>query len=211
MFVAPNPNFAHKTTYVISHGESRVSDASPNEHFEHAEHAEEAAREGAPFLLVVSVTIAILAVAAASVGSLESIETAATLSEQNTAALLQNQTSDKWAYFQAKSIKRTLYEIAAKQGVATAEDFSREAKRQEQESAAIRAEAEELEHKVAERLHESERRERRHHILTTSVTFLHVAIAITTIAIITRGRRWPWFSGLALASAGLVLAVYAYV
>jgi hypothetical protein len=188
-----------------------VSDASPNEHFEHVEHAKEAAHEGAPFLLVVSVTIAILAVAAASVGSLESIETASTLSEQNSASLLQNQTSDKWAYFQAKSIKRTLYQIAAKQGGATAEDYALEAKRQEQEGAAIRAEADELEHKVAERLHEAERRERRHHILTTAVTFLHVAIAITTIAIITRGRRWPWISGLVLAAAGVVLAVYAYV
>ncbi|MBI3275822.1 MAG: DUF4337 family protein, partial [Methylocystis sp.] len=55
------------------------------------------------------------------------------------------------------------------------------------------------------------RRERRHHILTTGVTLLHVAIAITTIAIITKGRRWPWLTGLALAAGGLVMTGYAYL
>ncbi|MBI1869286.1 MAG: DUF4337 family protein [Methylocystis sp.] len=188
-----------------------MSDSSPSEHFEHAEHAEEAAREGAPFLLVVSVTIAILAVAAATVGSLEAIETAATLGEQNAASLLQNKTSDKWAFFQAKSIKKNAYDIAAKQGGAAAADFAREARRNEEESRTIRAEAEELEKQVAEKLHEAERRERRHHILTTGVTLLHVAIAITTIAIIMKGRRWPWITGLALAAGGLVMTGYAYL
>jgi hypothetical protein len=42
---------------------------------------------------------------------------------------------------------------------------------------------------------------------------LHVAIAITTIAIaiITKGRRWPWHMGLALGTAGVALAGYAYL
>ena len=93
-----------------------MSESSPNEVFEHVEHAEKAAHEGAPFLLIVSVTIAILAVMAASVGSLETIETAATLTEQNAASLLQNKTSDQWAFFQAKSIKKNAYELAARQG-----------------------------------------------------------------------------------------------
>ena len=93
-----------------------MSEEAPTEHFEHAEHAEHAAHEGTPFLLTVSVTIAILAVIAASVGSLETIETAATLTEQNAASLLQNKTSDQWAFFQAKSIKKNAYDIAARQG-----------------------------------------------------------------------------------------------
>ena len=71
--------------------------------------------------------------------------------------------------------------------------------------------AEGFEHQVEQRLHEAERHEHRHHILTTGVTLLHVAIAITTIAIITKGRRWPWHMGLALGVAGVALAGYAYV
>jgi Domain of unknown function (DUF4337) len=188
-----------------------MSDETPTEHFEDAEHAEQAAHEGSPFLLTVSVTIAILAVVAASVASLETIETAATLTEQNVASLLQNKTSDQWAFFQAKSIKQNAYEIASRQGSLLAAEFGREAKRYEKESADIQIKAKEFEHQVEQRLREAERHEHRHHILTEAVTLVHVAIAITTIAIITKGHRWPWHAGLLLGAAGVALAGYAYV
>ena len=189
-----------------------MSEELPTEHFEHAEHAEHAAHERIPFLLTVSVTIAILAVAAATVGSLETLETAATLTEQNGAALLQNKATDQWAFFQAKSVKKNAYEIAAKQSAgALATSFSGQSERYEAESKEIKEKAEGLEREVEHRLHEAEKRERRHHVLTVAVTLLHVAIAITTVAIITRGRRWPWGLGLALGAAGLALAGYAYL
>ena len=86
---------------------------SPAEHFEHAEHAEHASLLGDPFLMRVSVTIAILAVVAATVGSLETLETAAAMNAKNTAVLLQNQATDIWNFYQAKSIKKNLYAIAA--------------------------------------------------------------------------------------------------
>ncbi len=199
------------TALHIDEKETEMTDASPQEHLERAEHLEEAVHEGTPFLLVVSVTIAILAVVAASVGSLESIETAAALSDQNAANLLQNKTSDQWAFFQAKSIKKNAYEIASKQGGPFSEEFNAQAHRNEEESRVIRAEAENLSRQVAEKLHEAERHEKRHHVLTTAVTLLHAAIAISTVAIITRGRRWPWIAGLALALFGIALTGYAYV
>jgi len=188
-----------------------MSDELPTEPFEHAEHAEHVAHEGTPFLLTVSVTIAILAVVAASVGSLETVETAATLTEQNAAGLLQNKTSDQWSFFQAKSVKKNAYDIAAKQASGRlAEDFAGEAKRYGAESKDIQDRAEGLEREVEHRLHEAERHEHRHHVLTFAVTLLHVAIAITTIAIITKGRRWPWHAGLGLGVAGVLAAAYAY-
>jgi hypothetical protein len=188
-----------------------MSEESPTEHFEHAEHAEHAAHEGTPFLLKVSVTIAILAVIAASVGSLEEVETAAALTEQNSAALLQNKTSDQWAFFQAKSIKKNAYDIAARQGGAITKEFAAEAQRYEKEGEEIQKKAVELEGEVEHHLHEAERREHRHHILTVAVTLLHVSIAVATIAIITKGRRWPWLMGIALGATGLLLAGYAYL
>lgn len=188
-----------------------MSDEAPTENFEHVEHAEHAAHEGTPFLLTVSVTIAILAVVAASVASLETIETAATLTEQNAASLLQNKTSDQWAFFQAKSIKKNSYDIAARQGGPLSEEFARQSQRYEKELGDIQDKAEKLERQVEQRLQEAERHEHRHHILTAAVTLLHVAIAITTIAIITKGSRWPWHAGLLLGAAGVALAGYAYV
>jgi Domain of unknown function (DUF4337) len=62
-----------------------------------------------------------------------------------------------------------------------------------------------------EKLRDSERHEDRHHILTVAVTFLHVAIAIATIAIIVRGQRWPWYAALALGAIGTMGAAYAYI
>ena len=83
---------------------------SPVEHFEHAEHA---ALLGDPFLTQVAVTIAILAVIAATVGSLETLETAAAIGDKNAAVLLENKATDTWNFYQAKSIKKNLYAIAA--------------------------------------------------------------------------------------------------
>jgi hypothetical protein len=188
-----------------------MSEAMTTEHLEHAEHAEHVAHDGAPFLTQVSMTIAIMAVIAATIGSLETIETAATLGAQNAAALSQSKASDQWAFFQAKSIKRSVHEVGARQGGPQADALSRDARRYEDESKAVKTDAEGLEHQVEEHLHEAEHHEHRHHVLTMAVTLLHAAIAISTIAIITKGRKWPWYAGLALTAAGVALAGYAYV
>src|SRR3984893_17942016 len=157
---------------------------SPVEHFEHAEHAGHAAFLGDPFLTQVSITIAILAVIAATVGSLETLETADAIGDKNAAALLQNKATDTWNFYQAKSIKKNLYAIAAANPGPAAGDFK----------------------KQAERYGGDEQK-----ILTVAVTLLHVAIAIATIAIIVRGQRWPWYAALALGAIGATGAAYAYI
>lgn len=93
------------------------------DHLEHAEHAEHAAHDGNPFLITVSVTIAVLAVLAATVGSFESLETAEAINDKSEAAYLQNKASDQWAFYQAKSIKKNAYEIAAAGGGPNKDDF----------------------------------------------------------------------------------------
>ena len=183
---------------------------SPTEHFEHAEHAEHVAHSGDPFLSVVSVTIAVLAVIAASVGSLETIETAATNTTKNEAVLFQTKASDQWSFYQAKSLKGNLYQIAAAANAEKAGEYGELVKRYDEETKDILKEAKELEKKSEERLVESERHEQRHHILTIAVTFLHVSIAIATVAIITRGQRWPWYTALLLGAVGLVTTARAY-
>jgi hypothetical protein len=183
----------------------------PTEHFEQAEHAEHAAHSGDKFLARVSMTIAILAVAAATVGSLETIETAGAISEKNRAVLLQNKATDNWNFYQAKSVKKNMYDIAAITNPHRKEDFAKEARRNEADQKEIQAKAKELEHQTEESLHNSDHHEHRHHVLTFAVTLLHVSIAIATIAIIMRGQRWPWFGSIALGVAGLVGAAIAYL
>lgn len=187
---------------------------SPTEHLEHAEHAEHAAHSGDPFLARVSVTIAILAVIAATVGSLETIESGMAIGQKNESVLLQNRASDDWAFFQAQSIKKNLYDLFAAE-VATDTDrkaaLDTKARQYESEGAEIRSKAEALEKERDAKLEESTAHEERHHLLTAGVTLLHVAIALTTIAIIMRGRRWPWYGGMALAAVGSVIAGLAYL
>ena len=187
-----------------------MSIESPTEHFEHAEHAEHVAHSGDQFLMTVSMSIAILAVVAATIGSFESIETAATISSKNEAVFFQNKETDQWNFFQAKSIKKNMYEIAAAGNPGKAEDYGREATRQESESRDIQKKATDLEHDKNEKLEEADKHEHRHHILTVGVTLVHIAIAITTIAIVIR-RRWPWYSGIALGVLGVIASAYAYV
>jgi hypothetical protein len=183
---------------------------SPREHLEHAEHAQHVAHLGDDFLSTVSVSIAILAVIAATVGSLETMETAKAFAQKNAAVLLQSKASDSWAYYQAKSVKQNLYALAAEQAGGKPE-YADKARRYDGEQKEIEKQAREHEHKSQEALESSEHHEHRHHILTVAVTLLHVSIAIATIAIIVRGRRWPWYVALALGAAGSLAAGFAYV
>jgi hypothetical protein len=185
---------------------------SPTEHIEHAEHAEHAAHSGDPILARVSVTIAVLAVVAATVGSLETIESGRAISAKNESVLLQNKAADKWAFFQAQSIKKNMYDIAAGSAADPGRqaDLGKKARDYEAEGATLKAGAEDLEKERDARLGDSETHEHRHHVLTAAVTLLHVSIAIATIAIIMRGQRWPWYAAMALGALGAILAGSAY-
>jgi N-acetylglucosamine kinase-like BadF-type ATPase len=57
----------------------------------------------------------------------DSIETAAMIGDKNAAVLLQNKATDIWNFYQAKSIKKNLYAIAAAGGGAQAEDYKKKA------------------------------------------------------------------------------------
>jgi hypothetical protein len=183
----------------------------PHEHLEHAEHAEHAVESGSSFLITVSATIAVLAVVAAVLASLESTETATAIGEKNEAVLKQNQASDQWAFYQAKSLKQKMYEIAAATGSPKADDFTKEANRNSTEGKEIKKQAEELEKTRDEKLIEAEKHEKREHELTIAATLVHVGIAIATVSIITRGQRWPWHGSIVLGIAGVLTAIWTYL
>ncbi|MGO4567206.1 DUF4337 family protein [Rhizobium sp. 2YAF20] len=181
------------------------------EAFEHTEHAEHAAHSGNAFLSRVAVSIAVLAVLAAGAGSLETMESGAATAARTEAVFLQNKATDNWNFFEAKSLKKNMYDIAAAQGGATAGEWQAQAQRNETESQDIQRVAKDFEGKSDEALQQAGTHEKRHHRLTIAATFLHIAIAIATIAIITGGRRWPWYTSLMLGIVGTVVAGTAYL
>ena len=185
---------------------------SPTEHFEHAEHAEHVAHSGDPFLTRVSITIAVLAVLAATVGSLESLETAATIRDKTAAAIIQNKATDTWGFFARQSLKKTMYDLAGDAATGERRDaYTAKSKDYEAQSRATQAKAEDLEAKVEAANTGSERHEHRHQVLTIAATFLHISIAVATIAIIMRGRRWPYYAAIALGVVGGIGAALAYL
>lgn len=181
------------------------------EAFEQAEHAEHASHSGNRFVSIVAVSIAVLAALAAASGSLESFETTVAASAKADAVLLQNKATDNWNFFQAKSLKKNMYDVAAAQGGPKASEFQAQSLRYATEGTDIQKTATDLETQSSAALANGENHEQRSHRLTVASTFLHIAIAIATISIITTGRRWPWYTSLALGAVGIVLTGSAYL
>ena len=177
---------------------------------EHAEHARHAAHEEDPLISQVTMTIAVMAVVAAIGASLETTEGDRTIVAKNEAVLLQNQATDAWNEFEAKSLKKNLYAIAADQPGPKATAYAAESARNATDQKSVQKLAKDFEAARDRKSEEAEVHERRHGRLTMASTLLHMAIAIATLAIILK-RRWPWHVALGLTAAGLGLAAWAYL
>ena len=180
------------------------------EHHEHLEHAEHAAHSGDKLISNVTFTIAVLAVLAAIAASLETTASDAAIVAKNDAVLAQDQATDAWNLFEAKSLKKNIYQVAAAQGGPKAAEFAKKAAEEGQGGQPFQDKAQGYEAKRDKALESAEVSEARHSRLTVASTLLHMAIAIATLSIILH-RRWPWFTALALSAAGLAAGAWAYL
>jgi hypothetical protein len=177
---------------------------------ESAEHAEHAAHEANPFISKVSITVAVLAVMAAAAGSLETVEGGRAITLSSDAVLAQDKATDAWNEYQADSLKRHMYEIAADSGGAHAQDYKNDINEQHSDQDKAKTEAQEAEKDRDLRVRESAQHESRHHWLTGAATLIEIGIALSTMAIIT--RRAPfWFGAMGLGAVGAVLFALAYL
>ncbi len=177
---------------------------------EHAEHAEHAAHERDPFISLVSITVAVLAVLAAAAGSLETVEGGRAITMSSDAVLAQDKATDAWNEYQADSLKRHMYTIAAGAGGAQAQSYRTIVAQQRAAQDKARGEAEGAQKERDHLTSQSARHEERHHWLTGAATLIEIGIALSTVAIITR-RRVFWFGALGLGVVGLCLFAAAYL
>ena len=177
---------------------------------EHAEHAEHAAHAGDPFISRVAISVAILAVFAAVSGSLETVEGGKALAMTSEAVLKQDQATDSWNEFQADSIKKHVYGIAADSGGANGDKYRKDSKEYGDTQNKLREKALDNEKDRDRLLAESGRHEERHHWLTGSATLFEIGIAMSTVAIITH-RRWLWGTAVGFGVVGLGLLASAYL
>jgi hypothetical protein len=177
---------------------------------EHAEHAEHAAHEANPFISKVSITVAVLAVMAAAAGSLETVEGGRAITESGEAVLAQDQATDAWNEYQADSLKRHMYDLAADTGGAHLDEYKKDSADQRTAQDKSRKSAEDFEkernaHRALSAVHED-----RHHWLTGSATLIEIGIALSTVAIIT--KRTPfWYGAMGLGAVGAALFAVAYL
>jgi hypothetical protein len=131
---------------------------------------------------------------------------------KNDAVLERAEASDAWNFYQAKSMKQNMAEIAA----ATASDpkvaafYRSEAQRYAGEKKDVEKEAKK--HEAAYRAwdEKSERALHPHHYLSISMTLLQIAIALASITVLTQKR---WLLGAAAVSAlgGALLGIAAWI
>ena len=147
---------------------------------------------------------------AASVGSLETVEEGRAITASAEAVLRQDEATDAWNEYQADSLKKHVYGIAADAGGPRAAKYAATAKDQVAKQDEIRKRAQEDEADRDKLMKESALHEHRHHWLTGGATLIEIGIAICTVAIITR-RRSFWRGSILLAVVGLALFGAAYL
>jgi hypothetical protein len=176
-----------------------------SEHLETAEHAAHAAAEGGFRAAIIPLSIAVMAVAAGVLGILEGAASSSAIIARSNAAIHRNEASDIWAQYQAESLKKHLYTIAAAQPGANAASLKEQADKYAAQEAPLQAQAKAKEKETADELAASEMAIERHHRLSYATGTVQLAIALASISIVVR-RRWLWYGSLACLFAGLAIA-----
>lgn len=160
---------------------------SVQEHIEHEAH-----HSGAGFVSLVAVSTAILAAFAAVASLLAG-------GHANEAMVEQIQSSDQWAFYQAKSIKASILEtkmaILTAQGQPANPDDQKKIAEYKEEQKEIKKVAETKHHHAESHLH-------RHEQLASGVTLLQIAIAVGAISALTK-RRAFWVMSMLAGLGGI--------
>jgi Na+/glutamate symporter len=158
-------------------------------------------------------SIAMFTAIIATVGALFSYMGGATQANaglyKNNAAIKKTEASNQWNYYQAKSSKQNLSELAIELAPGAKKDFyEQEIKRYKQEKSEIKVVAEKLEVASKEWDHQSDEQMHQHHRWAQATTALQVAIALAAIALMTR-RKWLEWGMYGMGAVGLGVGVMA--
>ena len=128
---------------------------------------------------------------------------------KNEAAIVKTDASDKWNFYQAKSGKQNLAELALVLPGADKEKYQADIARYKSEKEEIKKQAEELDKTSKEWEEKSEHILHQHHRWAQAMTALQVAISLAAITLLTR-KKWMQIASYVVAAIGLVLAASAW-
>ncbi len=179
-----------------------MSEAHFHVHGPHDHAVEHGAQGGDSLASRIAVMTAILSTLGAVLGYQGGATQNEAMMYKNEAVLKKAHASDQWAFYQAKSNKQNLAELAMAIAPADKQAFyAKEVERYKLEKADIKKEAEafEAQSKHADEL--SEAALHPHHRLAQGLTLMQVSISLASITVLTR-KIWLFWGALATAAAG---------
>src|ERR1700693_594155 len=160
----------------------------------HEEIHHQAEHGGETWISWVALSTAILAVLAAIAGLLSGMHA-------NEAMMSQIESSDQWAFYQAKGIKGAVLDAKMSLSGAANEEDKTKAERYQEEQNEIEKEANEKQNDAKSNFHQ-------HEIFARGVTMFQIAIAVAAISALTKKPRF-WIVSLLFGAAGCVFLVLA--
>jgi len=158
--------------------------------------------------------IAVMTAILATIGALFAYMGGATQANaalyKNNAAIKKTEASNQWNYYQAKSGKQNLAELAM--ALVASDDkkaqYQKEIERYKQEKNEIKAGAEKLEAESKSWDEQSDAQMHLHHRWAQATTGLQISIALAAIALLTR-RKWLEWGMFGVAGIGVALGIAA--
>ena len=128
---------------------------------------------------------------------------------KNNAAIKKTEASNQWNFFQSKSTKQSLAELARDLAPDDKKPtYQIKVERYEKEKGEIKLVADKLEADATEWDHKSDEQMHQHHRWAQSTTVLQVCIALAAIALLTK-KKWLEYAMFAAGGVGLVVGVLA--
>jgi hypothetical protein len=159
----------------------------PHDH--ELEHAAQGGGHGDSHTSSIAMFTAIIATVGALFGYMGGATQANAGLYKNNAAIKKTEASNQWNYYQAKSSKQNLSELAMELTPSKKEFYQDEIKRYKGEKAEIKAAAEKLEAESKRWDEQSDEQMHQHHRWAQATTVLQVAIAMAAIALLSR-KKW---------------------
>lgn len=129
---------------------------------------------------------------------------------KNNAAIKKTEASNQWNYYQAKSNKQNLAELAMVVPGVDVEKYKAEVTRYKGEKEGIKKDAEKLEAVSTDWEKKSDGAMHQHHRWAQAMTAEQIAISLAAITLLTR-KKWMQYAAYGVAGIGMVLGIAAWM
>ena len=129
---------------------------------------------------------------------------------KNNAAIDKTEAANAWNYYQAKSNKQNLAEMAMSLPGVDPTRYKAEVARYEGEKGEIKKKAEKFEASSTEWNHRSDAAMHTHHQWALATTAEQIAISLAAITLLTR-KKWLMAGAYAVATVGILLGAFAWL